>query len=78
MVTYDEILPDYAGYHYWYCIYHCNCFTIKGTSEQIKEDLIGAGSNTVKIYLYDGDNQYDAEYGNSSKTPILTDDVKKK
>ena len=32
--------------------------TIKGTSEQIKEDLIGAGSNTVKIYLYDGDNQY--------------------
>ena len=48
--------------------------TIKGTSEQIKEDLIGAGSNTVKIYLYDGDNQYDAEYGNSSKTPILTDD----
>ena len=50
--------------------------TIKGTSEQIKEDLIGAGSNTVKIYLYDGDNQYDAEYGNSSKTPILTDDVK--
>ena len=50
--------------------------TIKGTSEQIKEDLIGAGSNTVKIYLYDGDNQYDAEYGNSSKAPILTDDVK--
>ena len=28
--------------------------TIKGTSEQIKEDLIGAGSNTVNIYLYDG------------------------
>ena len=27
--------------------------TIKGTSEQIKEDLIGAGSNTVNIYLYD-------------------------
>ena len=26
MVTYDEILPDYAGYHYWYCVYHCNCF----------------------------------------------------
>ncbi|MGB4939720.1 MAG: ABC transporter permease, partial [Blautia wexlerae] len=50
--------------------------TIKGTSEQIKEDLIGAGSNTVNIYLYDGDNQYDAEYGNSSKAPILTDDVK--
>ena len=50
--------------------------TIKGTSEQIKEDLIGAGSNTVNIYLYDGDNRYDSEYGNSSKAPVLTDDVK--
>ena len=50
--------------------------TIKGTSEQIKEDLIGAGSNTVNVYLYDGDNRYDAEYGNSSKAPVLTDDVK--
>ena len=34
--------------------------TIKGTSEQIKEDLIGAGSNTVNIYLYDGDNRCDS------------------
>ena len=50
--------------------------TIKGTSEQIKEDLIGAGSNTVNIYLYDGDNRYDSEYGNYSKAPVLTDDVK--
>ena len=50
--------------------------TIKGTSEQIKEDLIGAGTNTVNVYLYDGDNQYDAEYGTSSNSPVLTDDVK--
>ena len=50
--------------------------TIKGTSEQIKEDLIGAGTNTVNVYLYDGDNQYDAEYGTSSNAPVLTDDVK--
>ncbi len=50
--------------------------TIKGTSEQIKEDLIGAGSNTVNIYLYEGDNQYDAEYGNATNAPILTDEVK--
>ena len=50
--------------------------TIKGTSEQIKEDLIGAGTNTVNVYLYDGDNQYDAEYGASSNAPVLTDDVK--
>ncbi len=52
--------------------------TIKGTSEQIKEDLIGAGNNTVQVMLYDGDNQYDAEYGNSSKAPILSDDVKER
>ena len=76
MVTYDAILPDNAWYHHWYCIYHCIVSTIKGTSEQIKEDLIGAGSNTVNIYLYDGDNRYDSEYGNSSKAPVLTDDVK--
>lgn len=50
--------------------------TIKGTSEQIKEDLIGAGTNTVNVYLYEGDNQYDAEYGNSANAPVLSDDVK--
>ena len=27
--------------------------TIKGTSEQIKEDLIGAGSNTCLLYTSD-------------------------
>ena len=33
--------------------------TIKGTSEQIKEDLIGSGNNTVQVMLYDGDSTYD-------------------
>ena len=32
--------------------------TIKGTSEQIKEDLIGSGNNTVQVMLYDGDSTY--------------------
>ena len=52
--------------------------TIKGTSEQIKEDLIGAGNNTVTISLYDGDSTYDAEYGMSSSgaPPLLTTDQK--
>ena len=51
--------------------------TIKGTSEQIKEDLIGAGNNTVTISLYDGDTTYDAEYGmSSSSPPILTTEQK--
>ena len=36
--------------------------TIKGTSEQIKEDLIGSGNNTVDIVLKEGDYEYDAEY----------------
>ena len=46
--------------------------TIKGTSEQIKEDLIGSGNNTVSITLCDGDNSYDPEYGSSGNTPLLT------
>lgn len=52
--------------------------TIKGTSEQIKEDLIGAGNNTVTISLYDGDSTYDAEYGmgSSGSPPLLTDGQK--
>ena len=31
--------------------------TIKGTSEQIKEDLIGAGNNTVSVSLNYGDSE---------------------
>ena len=51
--------------------------TIKGTSEQIKEDLIGAGNNTVNINLYDGDNPYDVEFGMSSGNPPLISDEQK-
>ena len=52
--------------------------TIKGTSEQIKEDLIGSGNNTVTVSLYYGDDTYDPEYGigGSSQPPILSDDQK--
>ena len=47
--------------------------TIKGTSEQIKENLIGAGNNAVTVSLYEGDMEYDADYGSTgSKTPTLT------
>ena len=45
--------------------------TIKGTSEQIKEDLIGSGNNTVSVNLYYGDSTYSAEYGDSNATPPL-------
>ena len=52
--------------------------TIKGTSEQIKENLIGAGNNTVQISLYEGDNEYSSgSYGmdgesSSDQVPILS------
>ncbi|MDR0890249.1 MAG: ABC transporter permease, partial [Oscillospiraceae bacterium] len=36
--------------------------TIKGTSEQIKENLIGAGGNVVTVQLYEQDYAVDLEY----------------
>ena len=33
--------------------------TIKGTNEQIKENLIGSGSNVVNVTLYQDDWEYD-------------------
>ena len=33
--------------------------TIKGTNEQIKQNLIGSGTNAVKVELYQGDNTFD-------------------
>ena len=36
--------------------------TIKGTNEQIKKNLIGSGTNTVQIQLYQGDYQYERLY----------------
>lgn len=52
--------------------------TIKGTSEQIKEDLIGAGNNTVTISLYDGDSGYDPMFGmsNNGNPPLLSNEQK--
>ena len=52
--------------------------TLKGTNEQIKEDLIGAGNNTVSITLNYGDNAYDQEYGMGDGTaaPLLSDEQK--
>ena len=52
--------------------------TIKGTSEQIKENLVGSGNNIVNIKLYQGDWTYSS--GDSStpeNMPMVTDDIKK-
>lgn len=35
---------------------------IKGTNEQIKENLIGAGNNVVTVQLYQNDMEYDMSY----------------
>lgn len=37
--------------------------TIKGTSEQIKASLVGAGNNAVTVRLYQNDYPADVEYG---------------
>lgn len=52
--------------------------TLKGTNEQIKEDLIGAGNNTVSITLNYGDSAYDQEYGmgDGTEAPLLSDEQK--
>ena len=52
--------------------------TIKGTNKQIEENLIGSGSNTVKVQLYQGDWAYDFSY-NAVPTglPVISQDVLK-
>lgn len=53
--------------------------TIKGTSEQIKEQLIGAGNNAVDVLLYDGSAQYDASWGmTTAALPQITEEQKDK
>ena len=36
--------------------------TIKGTNEQIKQNLVGSGNNTVDVSLYKGTIEYQIEY----------------
>lgn len=50
--------------------------TIKGTNEQIKENLIGSGDNTVEISLYQGDWPYEMGYGSIPQgVPVIGKDV---
>ena len=52
--------------------------TIKGTNEQIKNNLIGAGNNTVKISLYQGEGELDLQYQSVPQgIPVISDDTKK-
>ena len=52
--------------------------TIKGTQEQIKNNLIGSGNNTVTVTLKKGDDQIDYQWeGVPDGVPVITKDVKK-
>lgn len=47
--------------------------TITGTNEQIKNNLIGQGNNTVTVQLYQGDWAYEMEYnGIPDGVPVLS------
>lgn len=50
--------------------------TIQGTNEQIKENLIGSGDNTVKITLNQGDWEYEMGYeGAPDGVPVVSENV---
>ncbi len=51
--------------------------TIKGTNEQIKENLIGAGDNTVNVQLYQGDDAYQIDYnGIPEGVPVISEETR--
>lgn len=51
--------------------------TIKGTNEQIKNNLIGAGNNAVEVQLYQGESPYDFSYQESPEgVPVISDDIR--
>ena len=50
--------------------------TIKGTNEQIKQNLVGSGGNTVEVQLYQGTWSYEMEYnGIPDGVGVVTDKV---
>lgn len=51
--------------------------TITGTNEQIKQNLIGSGTNTVKIKLYQGNYELDPTYETiPSEIPVISEEVR--
>ena len=50
--------------------------TIMGTNEQIKENLVGSGSNVVTVRLYQGDYPFESAWSTVPEyIPALTDDT---
>lgn len=52
--------------------------TIKGTNEQIKQNLIGAGNNNVSITLRQGDGEYFMDNGAPQGVIPLSEDIKER
>ena len=51
--------------------------TIKGTNEQIKQNLIGSGTNAVTVNLYQDDYEFDLSYsGNPEGVSVISDETK--
>lgn len=52
--------------------------TIKGTNEQIKQNLVGSGNNTVEIKLMQNNSEYRNEDYNipASKVPVLNEELR--
>ena len=52
--------------------------TIQGTNEQIKENLLGAGNNTVDIKIYQGDWPYEiSDYQPAPRgIPVISEEVR--
>ncbi len=53
--------------------------TIKGTNEQIKENLIGSGDNTVNVQFYQGEDPYEMEWnGIPDGVPVISEETREK
>lgn len=51
--------------------------TIKGTNEQIKNNLIGAGNNAVDVQMYQGESPYDFSYqGIPDGVPVVSESIR--
>ena len=48
--------------------------TIKGTNEQIKQNLIGSGNNVVTVQLYQSNNPYDMQWGLPSGVSAISEE----
>lgn len=50
--------------------------TIQGTNEQIKQNLVGSGENTVEVALYQGEWEYEMSYnGIPTGVPLISDEI---